>query len=179
MTGKVTITVNELSSTPVMVGDTRLEPTQSRDFDLSGDLTIKAAESDPEVSAPAQGNDVWNHGNPNGITRAEISAKLPKAAGELKQEVQEDGRILETMVADGTGIATAAGGIEGAKEGRTPGPVPRDEGAVMAMGTNPTGAETGGSTDEKGKPITATKDTVATAATSGPKAARKTSRKAK
>ncbi|HYG35228.1 MAG TPA: hypothetical protein VEC99_10610 [Clostridia bacterium] len=175
MTSKVTVTVHELSSAPVKVGDVRLEPTQSRDFDLTKDLTISEDKADPEApSTSLGGGDVWDHGNPNGITRAEISAKLPKAAGELEQKVQDDGRILETLIADGTGIATAAGGIEGAEKGQTPGPQPKDEGRTMAMGTNPTGAETGGASDEKGAPIQATKETVKASATSGPKASAKT-----
>ena len=145
--GKVTVTVHELSSTNMRVSvdgkDTVLSPTQSRDFEGSS-ITIsdEKVETDRDVSNPNYNQrDVFDHGNPNGIVRAEIGPKLAKAAGETKQEVTEDGRVLEVEVAKDQSLATAAGGPEGAEEGKTPGPKPEAVIERTASGTRPTGAE--------------------------------------
>lgn len=166
--GKVSVTVHELSNTNMTVraGDetVTLSPTQTREFD-GNSITITEEDTGTDNRELTTGGDVFQHNNPNGITRAEISAKLPKAAGELVQETTEDGRTLERVLADGTGIATAAGGIEGAEEGKTPGPKVNTLGTPLASGAAATGSQSGDASDPS-KPAVDPKDSK-TSGTSG------------
>lgn len=97
--------------------------------------------------------DVFDHNNPNGIMQAEISAKFPKAGGETVQVPVGEGdefRLLEKSVDQDQALATAAGGPEGAEEGKAPGP--RPDPSRSTTGTGATAAATGNTTDGKPDP---------------------------
>jgi hypothetical protein len=148
MTAKVTVTVHELSPNPVRVSglsggeDVILQPTQSRDFD-GQNITLKEEATDPNATDMTVGNeDVFSHQNPNGITRAEIGPKLPKAGGETEQKLTDDGRVLETTVQMDPALAVAGGGPKGAETGQTPGPQPSQNAVELtSMGARATGAQ--------------------------------------
>lgn len=155
MVGKVRITVGELSSRAVKVGERTLMPTQSAEVDLDKPLTIEAVDV-PEVEARPRGYqpDVFEHNNPNGIGRAEIGPKLAKATGELRT-VQGKNGLLDVTVEGDQNLAIAAGGIEGAETGKTPGPAPK----APTTGVN-AAAHATGVNDAKGNPLPLTKETV-------------------
>jgi hypothetical protein len=66
--------------------------------------------------------DVFDESNrPNGTQlQAVIAPKLPKASGELKDEIK-DGRFVQRQVTEDDAVATQGGGKE-TKKGETPGP---------------------------------------------------------
>lgn len=172
--GKVTVTVHELSNTNMTVdvdGDrTTLSPTQSRDFSGSR-ITISDEDNDASKSVTNLGieqPDVFDHGNPNGIQRAEIGPKLAKAAGETRQEVVDDGRVLEKEVAKDQSLATAAGGIDGAEEGKTPGPEINQQGVSLSSGAKATGSQAGKAEDPSKPAVDPNKNTTQKASPATP-----------
>ena len=171
MVAKLRIAVDELSTNFVDVkakeGEFTLAPGQTRTVTLEG---LALREADPVPPETTSQPDVFHHQNPNGISRAEISAKLPKAGGETQQEITEDGRIIERSVDQDQALAVAAGGPEGAEEGRTPGPQVQQGTTIFAGG--PTGAETG-DVDKSGAPLARTNETVEKTATGKAPSAKK------
>lgn len=150
---RVTVTLNELSSKIARVEGGEGDPvnlglSETRTFDIPEGKSLTIGESDVSADMTARNTsgepltDIGPglHNNPNGITRAEISAKFPKAGGETIQ-VAEGGRIVERMQAPDDAQARQAGGVD-SKDGTTPGPKP-GEGLRQPSGVDATAEDRG------------------------------------
>lgn len=138
---------------------------QSAIFDLpdDGTLSVKAGDFTYLEDGP-KSTDVFvdgkpNVGNPNGITQAQIAPKFPKAGGETEQVPTSDGRVLERTINKDPALAVAAGGPEGAEEGKTPGPQPTQDAPLTGSTAGATGTSHGG------KPTGESQDAIAKTST--------------
>lgn len=187
MVSRVRLTVDELSPRPVRVSgggvtETVLAVGETRAFEATGALTLEETDA-PVGTAPAPGAlpgstpDVFSkdgkpqHDNPNGIVRADIAPKLPKASGEL-QDVNEGGIIVQRPVVEGEGTAgrsTQGGGPEAeATDGglKTPGPQPT--GSTTSGAAGGVSAAATGDVDARGAPAPRTKETLEQTASGKP-----------
>lgn len=169
MVARVVVTAHELSDRAIRVrsaGDeTFLTAGMTREFEVGGDFSMEATDAPagappaPAGALPGTTGDIFKdgdtsqpqHTNPNGIVRAEISAKLPKASGELMDVRDENTGVMiqRAVVPEDTtaGRSTQGGGPEAEMQDgalRTPGPQPAGvlatPGAVAGDATGDTNA---------------------------------------